>query len=536
MSTSTMPTSSSQVSERRAGGHSREQSYDKIIFSRPDLSSITGINGTNGVSSRSHSRNNSWDSKKNDDLIPQRRTPPSINVLPSSTPSTRRNSNEFSGYGFTSVPLAHSQSHPSTSSSLNWAAEKLSNNPHIQSSKRLLNKINLSKLTTSFSYDSEKQASQYPDVFDDQYCSSPNEKAKLTGQFGHHYPKPAKYHSAFRKAPIGYSLFHLKRLSSALLQPRRLFALLLSILLLSYLFRSSLASFYRSSRFLGGGSKYVIILAANQGGGVLGWKTPKEWYVERESIKNKKAYAARHGYTLEIRDMKSLKRYAHEWRESWEKVDILKQTMKKYPHAEWFWYLDVQTFIMEPGISLQDHIFNRLHEVTFRDINKHNPLNITHPPKKRYLDPTAKSKVGDGNDDSIGLIVPQDCGGFNLGSFFARRSEFTERLLDVWWDPVGYEQMHMTWEHKEQDVLEHIYIHQPWSRNGIAFIPQRMINSFPPGACKEKAGDKNIFYHPEDRDFMVNMAGCEWGRDCADEMKYYTEVSEKLNSKKGLWK
>jgi mannan polymerase II complex MNN10 subunit len=84
-----------------------------------------------------------------------------------------------------------------------------------------------------------------------------------------------------------------------------------------------------------GGSKFVIILAANQGGGVMTWKGAKEWAVERDSIANKKAYAERWGYHLEIKDMSTKKRYAHEWRESWEKVDVIKQTMRQYPKAEW---------------------------------------------------------------------------------------------------------------------------------------------------------------------------------------------------------
>ena len=38
----------------------------------------------------------------------------------------------------------------------------------------------------------------------------------------------------------------------------------------------------------------------------------------------------------------SLKRkYAHEWRESWEKIDTIRDVMKQYPHAEWFWWLDL---------------------------------------------------------------------------------------------------------------------------------------------------------------------------------------------------
>lgn len=95
------------------------------------------------------------------------------------------------------------------------------------------------------------------------------------------------------------------------------------------------AKYRRDARF-GGGSKFVIILAANQGGGVMDWKGPREWAIERDSIKNKRKYAERWGYDLEIADMSTKKRYAHEWRESWEKVDIIRNCMRKYPNAEWY--------------------------------------------------------------------------------------------------------------------------------------------------------------------------------------------------------
>ena len=65
------------------------------------------------------------------------------------------------------------------------------------------------------------------------------------------------------------------------------------------------------------------------------WKGPREWAIERDSVKNKKRYAERWGYQLEITDMSTKKRYAHEWRESWEKVDLLRNAMARYPKAEW---------------------------------------------------------------------------------------------------------------------------------------------------------------------------------------------------------
>jgi mannan polymerase II complex MNN10 subunit len=74
-----------------------------------------------------------------------------------------------------------------------------------------------------------------------------------------------------------------------------------------------------------------------------------------------------------------------------------------------------------------------------------------------------------------------------------------------------------------------MYTNQPWVRPHLAFIPQRKVNSFPPGACGDNGEDMNIHYHEHDRDFVVNMAGCEWGRDCWGEMYNYRQLSNRLN-------
>ena len=83
---------------------------------------------------------------------------------------------------------------------------------------------------------------------------------------------------------------------------------------------------------------------------------------------------------------------------------------------------------MESARSLDDQIFSRVDEIATRNISEtHNPLNIPEIPFVDYTKP-------------IDMLISQDCGGFNLGSFLLRRSEFTRRVLDLWWDPILYEQ------------------------------------------------------------------------------------------------
>lgn len=265
--------------------------------------------------------------------------------------------------------------------------------------------------------------------------------------------------------------------------------------------------------------RFVIILAANEGGGVLRWKNEQEWAIEHISIANKRAYAKRHGYGLTIKDLATSKRYSHEFREGWQKADILKQAMREFPDTEWFWWLDLDTLIMEPEKSLEDHIFNRIDEVTERALKGFNPLNLELD--QPYTDYT----------EEMDLLITQDCGGFNLGSFFVKNSDWSKLLLDIWWDPATYEQKHMIWEHREQDALESLYANEAWIRSKIGFLPLRTINAFPPGACSEYSEDPRYFYNEKDHDFVVNMAGCNFGRDCWGEMKYYAHLMKKLNTR-----
>ncbi|PGH16142.1 hypothetical protein AJ79_01909 [Helicocarpus griseus UAMH5409] len=321
----------------------------------------------------------------------------------------------------------------------------------------------------------------------------------------------------------------IKSLLGVMLRRRRFRFFLVFLLAFFFwlFFSASIMQSYRGSS-MGGGKKIVLIVASNLGGGVMEWKGAREWAIERDSLKNKRNYVKRWGYDLEIVNMVTKKRYAHEWRESWEKVDAIRQALRQYPNAEWFWWLDLHTYIMEPTYSIQSHLLNDLEANTYRDINFFNPLNITHPPAAPFLDPISLSPTGDNKTSSINMVLAQDCSGFNLGSFMVRRSTWTDRLLDIWWDPVLYEQKHMAWEHKEQDSLEHLYTNQPWIRPHVAFVPQRRMNSFPPGACGD-GNDLRFHYQMKDRDFLVNMAGCEWGRDCWAEMYRYRQMSYWLN-------
>jgi len=83
---------------------------------------------------------------------------------------------------------------------------------------------------------------------------------------------------------------------------------------------------------------------------------------------------------------------------------------------------------MEPSRSLEAQIFSRLEKIAYRNISEsHNPLQL---PEIEYIVPSHPTD----------LIILRDCGGFNLVSFLIRKSDFTRRLMDTWWDQIFYKQ------------------------------------------------------------------------------------------------
>src|SRR5271163_4461326 len=99
-------------------------------------------------------------------------------------------------------------------------------------------------------------------------------------------------------------------------------------------------------------------------------KNTADWAMEKWSISNKKDYAGQHGidiflvslirigYQLVVKDMTLKRKYAHEWRESWEKIDTIKDVMRQFPQHEWFWWLDLVCQSLPPVSNFEVYVHN----------------------------------------------------------------------------------------------------------------------------------------------------------------------------------
>src|SRR5690606_153993 len=109
----------------------------------------------------------------------------------------------------------------------------------------------------------------------------------------------------------------------------------------------------------------------------------------------------------------------------------------------------------------------------------------------------------------IDLLISQDHNGINAGSFFLRRSPWTQMLIDLWSDPFYRNDK---WDFKEQSALSHMLVHHQFIRKRIAVVHMRKLNSYAVG-FPSMGWQKG--------DLAVHFAGCWVENECAERFEDY---------------
>lgn len=228
----------------------------------------------------------------------------------------------------------------------------------------------------------------------------------------------------------------------------------------------------------------VLVLTANDGrgnseiGGVLA-----------AALENRQEYCRYHGYTSYF---VNLTKYARPGvHPVWSKICALREAFEQNPAAEWIWWLDTDAIITNPQHAVAKHV---LHAKAMEQ-----RVTYGRPLRNRFGNWTNGIYMEPGEIDfsNIDMVISQDFYGVNAGSFFIRRSNFTNTLLDIWDDPL---QIKHGWERLEQDALGHLFFVQERVQQHVALAPQRLFNSYtdsPKGVWTWQPGD-----------FVIHLAGC----------------------------
>ena len=173
----------------------------------------------------------------------------------------------------------------------------------------------------------------------------------------------------------------------------------------------------------------------------------------------------------------------------WSKVPVLADAFRKYPKAKWLWWLDIDAIIMSPNIDLSTHI-----------LSPPSLYSILRKGEAYQLRGAGRDGLFETPDtpdtEQMHLLISGDHNGINAGSFFLRRSDWTDMFLDLWLDPFYIQQ---PWPGKEQDAIIHMIQHHKFVQDHVGILPQRSINAY----CE---GDEKMRWHRGD--LVVHFAGC----------------------------
>lgn len=103
----------------------------------------------------------------------------------------------------------------------------------------------------------------------------------------------------------------------------------------------------------------------------------------------------------------------------------MRHALTQYPDATYFWYVDVDTFIMNPQLSIEKDVMDAA--------KLEASMLVDHP----VVPPDSIIKTFTHlSGEDIDFVLTQDKGGLATSSFVLRNSEWTRFLLETWFDPI----------------------------------------------------------------------------------------------------
>ncbi|KAJ5949251.1 hypothetical protein N7454_000835 [Penicillium verhagenii] len=254
------------------------------------------------------------------------------------------------------------------------------------------------------------------------------------------------------------------------------------------------------------GSAGVVIVT------LLDRKQFSESYINK-IITNREDYAKRHGYVNFFATVSEYDDAIGDQPRSWALVPAVRHAMATYPHAAYFFHLNMHSLIMNPTKSLKSHLLDKskLEATMLKDVP------IVPPDSIIRTFPHLKEK-------DIDFITTQDSEDISPSSFVLKNGDFARFFLDLWFDPLfrSYD-----FAKAETHGLDHIMQWHPTVLARTALVPQRVLNAY--SKDSSGAGPDGTY---ADGDFIIRFPGCEKvkAKECAEMESYYMQWQKKIKS------
>lgn len=198
---------------------------------------------------------------------------------------------------------------------------------------------------------------------------------------------------------------------------------------------------------------------------------------------------------------------------SWSLVPAVRHALTLHPQTPWFFSLSPHSLIMNPSLSLQNHVLNpsTLSTLMLRDIPIVPPDSVIHT--FSHLSPS-----------KVDLILTQDAENLSPSSFLLRRGEWAKYFLDSWMDTLYRT---YNFQKAEGHALEHLTQWHPTILSHLALLPQRYLNAYnfeaalmgqassttdptaPAPEIKQSVIKENGPSLYSEGDFLVRFQGCD---------------------------
>ncbi|KAF8856486.1 hypothetical protein BDZ45DRAFT_466918 [Acephala macrosclerotiorum] len=215
---------------------------------------------------------------------------------------------------------------------------------------------------------------------------------------------------------------------------------------------------------------------------------------------NRIEYARKHGYETFFPTAKDYPLDGAP--DTWAKVPAIRHALTKFPYSTYIWYLDQNSLIMNPEISIESDIMNskKLESLMIRD------QPVVPPDSVIKTFPHIKGA-------NIDFALTQDKEGLAQGSFVIRKGDWARFFLDTWFDPLYRS---YNFQKADTHALEHIVQWHPTILSKLALVPQRTMNSYNKGDTETGAY--------KDGDFVIRFPGCDQpGRSCQGEAEPFSK-------------
>ncbi|KAJ5256706.1 hypothetical protein N7478_012810 [Penicillium angulare] len=223
---------------------------------------------------------------------------------------------------------------------------------------------------------------------------------------------------------------------------------------------------------------------------------------------NRMTYAEKHGFEFMWANMTSYN-LPDGSPFYWNKIPILQDAFKRYPHAEWVWWMDVDIIIMNMSLSIYDHVLSP--KGMAQNILLDQPIHGAGGGDTGYRTPAAYKA------EDVNFVISMDAWGMNVGNFLMRRSDWSTWLLDLWIEPLYIAQ---NWVFPENDAWTHMWQHHKIVQDHAVCMKQRTLNAYP---AYNALGE-----HWQEGDHIIQFAGCGDSSICETEWKKYWNLREKV--------